>query len=115
VNKPYCIELLQAKAWTTEHVDGTIRWVRGFGAPVRLRGAAQLLLCISGEKLPSSVLLNSVLIYSTRNHPDRLEFEIGSQLLDRNNVELVWKSETVSEVIADGFASLSSVHLEIFE
>lgn len=115
VNKPHCIELLQAKTWTTEHIDGAIRWVRGFGAPVRLRGASQLLLCICGKRLPGSVLLNRMVIYGTRNQPDRLEFEIGGQLLDRNKVELVWESEIESEVMTDGFASLSSVHLEIFE
>lgn len=115
MNKPHCIELLQAKAWTTTSINGTIRWARGFGAPISLRNASQLLLCICGTKLPSSVRLNSNLIDSTRNHPDRLEFEVGNQLSDRNSVELVWDGEWASEVIADGFASLGSVHLEIYE
>lgn len=74
-----------------------------------------MLLCICGAKLPSSVLLNSMLIDGKRDQPDRLEFEIGNQLSDRNTVELVWDREMASEVIADGFASLGSVHLEIFE
>lgn len=115
MNKPHCIELLQAKAWTTTSMDGKIRWARGFGAPIRLRSAPQLLLCICGEKLPGLVVLNNMVIDGTRNHLDRLEFEIASQLRERNKVELVWESEIVSEGNTDGFASLGSVHLEIFE
>jgi hypothetical protein len=115
VNKPHCIELLHAKAWMMESADGKIRWARSFGAPVRLRSATQISLCICGAKLPSFVLLNAALMETQRKETERLEIDIGDQLLERNKVELVWGSEISSDAIADGFASLSSVHLEIFE
>ena len=90
-------------------------WTRSFGGPLKLRSATQTTLCVCGERLPSSVLLNGVLVEIRGNEFGRIETEIGRQLLDRNIVELVWENKIGSDSNPDGFASLSSVHLEILE
>ena len=115
MNKPHCIELLQTKAWTTESADGKIRWTRSFGAPDRLRSATHVSLLVCGAKLPNNVQLNGARLESQLLELHRMKIAMDRKLLERNKVELVWESEMASEVNADGFSSLSSIYLEIFE
>ena len=115
MNKPHCIRLLHAKAWTLESTGGEFSWTRSFGAPVDLRNATHTVLCVYGVRLPSRVLLNGTLVETKNIEPGRMETEIGRQLLERNKVELVWENKIGSDAIHDGFALLSSVHLEILE
>lgn len=96
-------------------MNQTVLWARSFGAPPAVKNAARTHLCISGDWLPSQVFLNGNVVKSLTSEHGQSHFEIGQQLLERNKVELCWDQEASVKANDNGFTSLRSVHLEIWE
>ncbi|MCU0710487.1 MAG: hypothetical protein MUC43_00410 [Pirellula sp.] len=115
MSKPHCIELLHVKAWTHQEIDHGVCWVRSFGAPPNVKNATRTNLCISGDWLPKQIVLNGLLAITQTDKRGQMRMEIGRQLVERNKVELIWVLDKSSEATDSALASLSSVHLEIWE